>query len=210
MKLFVDLGSGLGGASEAFTKDNEWVVLRFDNSILMKDVAHTYILNYVDEEDLVIAVIQNYIWQFNINEHDLVIWASPECKEWSNGYNSKKCKMRREGEEFVPDFSQINSITNIINYFRPKYYIIENVMGGVEFLNDILGQPAQVHRPWIFWGVFPKFRIEGLRRHKSTGDVHSKNPLRYHLKSKIPIEISRSLKNAIENQTTLGEYMGLI
>ena len=53
MKLFVDLGSGLGGASEAFTKDNEWVVLRFDNSILMKDVEHTYILNYVESYILI-------------------------------------------------------------------------------------------------------------------------------------------------------------
>lgn len=204
-RLFVDLGAGLGGASEAFLNDNNWIVLRFDNHELVQDVPEMRCFDYVEQTQLVVDLIQHVIVENNIDE--VIIWASPECKEWSNGYASKKSTMRREGRIFVPNFSQLNAIISINQAIQPKYWIVENVMGGVEFINPILGEPTLIYRPYFLWGVFPLFSIDVSRSEKSDNDVHSSNPLRYHLRSKIPIQISQSLKDAISNQTSLLEWL---
>jgi hypothetical protein len=205
LKLFVDLGAGLGGASEAFFQDKKWKVIRVDNHELVQDVPCMYNLDYVSQTDTVVELIKHYLEQHNIEE--VVIWASPECKEWSNGYASKKCTMRREGKIFVPNYSQLTSIVAIVQAIQPKYWIVENVMGGVEFINPILGEPTLIFRPYFLWGLFPLFSIDVSRSEKTDNDVHSSNPLRYHLRSKIPFQISNSLKQAIDNQTSLLEWL---
>lgn len=203
-KLFVDLGSGLGGASEAFMNQPNWIVMRIDNHELVQDVPNTHDLNYVEQTEEVINLIYDTQIKYEIN--DIVLWASPECKEWSNGYSSKKSTMRRKGQIFIPDYTQLESIMKIKHAINPQYWIVENVMGGVEFINPILGNPQLIFRPWFFWGDFPLFRIDENRKHKTEKDPHSSDPLRYHIRSKIPIGISLSLKNAIENQTTLLDW----
>jgi hypothetical protein len=162
-------------------------------------------MDYVSQTDTVVELIKHYLEQHNIEE--VVIWASPECKEWSNGYASKKCTMRREGKIFVPNYSQLTSIVAIVQAIQPKYWIVENVMGGVEFINPILGEPTLIFRPYFLWGLFPLFSIDVSRSEKTDNDVHSSNPLRYHLRSKIPFQISNSLKQAIDNQTSLLEWL---
>lgn len=204
-RLFVDLGAGLGGASEAFMKQDGWEVLRFDNSDLVQDVEGMHQVDYVTSTDDVIDWIMDVVLIEDIEE--VVIWASPECKQWSNGFNSEKCTIRRAGNIFVPNLEQVKAIAEIVNSIKPKFFILENVMGGVDFLNPIFGKPSLIYRPWFFWGWFPEFRIDEIRNHKTKNDVHSSNPLRYHLRSKIPIGISMSLKNAIENQTSLLEWV---
>ncbi len=147
-RLFVDLGAGLGGASEAFMKQDGWDVLRIDNSDLVQDVEGMIKLDYVTETADVIDAINR---RFSLDE--VVIWASPECKQWSNGFNSEKCTTRRNGDIFVPNFAQVKAIAEIVNTIKPKYFILENVMGGVEFLNPIFGKPSLIYRPWVFLGL---------------------------------------------------------
>ena len=203
--MIVDLGSGLGGASEAFVNDYSWIVKRFDNSDLVEHVPFTIKADYVEQTQDIIDYI--HVTKIEENIDEILIWASPECKEWSNGYSSRKSTMKRNGLIFVPDMTQLRAITQIINAINPEYYIIENVLGGVNYINTVFGDPKLIYRPWFFWGKFPQFRIDENRKHKTIKDPHSSNPLRYHIRSKIPIGISLSLKNAIENQKSLLEWV---
>ena len=202
-KLFIDLGAGLGGASEAFIECENWEVLRFDIAEEVKDVQNMHLVDYVNNTSKVIDMIRNKMHDLNIDESSLYIWASPECKEWSNGFNSKKCKMRRKGEAFVPDLTQVTAVRHIVEVLKPRVWILENVKGGLEFINTILGPPATFRNPVYLWGDFPLFRIP-KNPAKKTDLGPSK--MRYWIRSKIDIGLSRSMKRAFENQTTVYDF----
>jgi hypothetical protein len=202
-KLFIDLGAGLGGASEAFIECENWSVLRFDIAEEVKDVENMHLVDYVNNTTKVIDMIRNKMHNLNIDESSLYIWGSPECKEWSNGFNSKKCKMRRKGETFIPDLTQVTAIRHIVEVLKPRVWILENVKGGLEFINTILGPPSTFKNPVYLWGDFPLFRIP-----KNPGKKTDLGPskMRYWMRSKIDIRLSRSMKRAFENQTTVYDF----
>ena len=202
MKLLVDLGAGLGGASEAFIECDKWEVLRFDIAEEVQDVENMQLVDYVENTSTIISIIRHVMNRDNIEE--LYIWASPECKEWSDGFHSKKCKMRRNGETFVPDLSQLTAIKHIVEVLKPKVWIVENVKGGLEFINPILGPPATFRNPIFLWGDFPLFRIPKNQNKKT--DL-GPTGMRYWMRSKIDIGLSRNMKRAFENQTTLLDYL---
>ena len=60
-KLFIDLGAGLGGASEAFIECENWEVLRFDIAEEVKDVQNMHLVDYVNNTSKVIDMIRNKI-----------------------------------------------------------------------------------------------------------------------------------------------------
>jgi len=81
-KHFLDLFSGLGGASEAFVQDlDHWTVLRIDNNPLLGGVPFTII-------DDIRNIKPNY--GVYLDAKIECIWASPPCREFSNGYSSPK------------------------------------------------------------------------------------------------------------------------
>ena len=203
-KLIVDLGAGLGGATEAFIDDPNWIVLRFDIAPEVSEVEHMYWGDYVHSTTYVIDRIQDKMQSYDILPKNLYIWASPECKDWSDGFNSKKSKMRREGQIFVPDLSQLTAIRHIVEVLKPKAWIVENVQGGMEFINPVLGSPALFVKPFYFWGDFPLFRISKIKTNKTQ---LGPSPMRYWERSKIPISISESMKKAFENQTSLNDFV---
>lgn len=203
VNLIVDLGAGLGGATEAFIECENWSVLRFDIAEEVKDVENMHLVDYVNNTTKVIDMIRNKMHDLNIDESSLYIWGSPECKEWSNGFNSKKCKMRRKGETFIPDLTQVTAIRHIVEVLKPRVWILENVKGGLEFINTILGPPSTFKNPVYLWGDFPLFRIP-----KNQGKKTDLGPskMRYWMRSKIDIRLSRSMKRAFENQTTVYDF----
>ena len=79
-KHFLDLFSGLGGASEAFVNDfDNWSVLRIDNNPLLGGVPYTII----DDVTKVAKSVRIY-HKAKID----CIWASPPCRDFSLGYNA--------------------------------------------------------------------------------------------------------------------------
>tara|TARA_R100001086_G_C11801919_1_gene249082 strand:- start:156 stop:782 length:627 start_codon:yes stop_codon:yes gene_type:complete len=203
-KMIVDLGAGLGGATEAFIDDPNWIVMRFDIAPQVAHIDHMYWGDYVHSTTYVIDRIQEKMHSHEILPKNLYIWASPECKEWSDGYNSKKSMQRRIGIEFEPDLSQLTAIRHIVEVLKPKAWIVENVQGGMEFINPVLGPPATMRKPFFFWGEFPLFRIPKIETNKT--DL-GPSEMRYWERSKIPILISESMKKAFDNQTTLTEFI---
>lgn len=202
MNLLIDLCAGLGGASEDFMKDNHWTVWRYDNS---EKVAHVDNMTLLDLRTQYGQIIE----RFNLAGpyEKVVIWASPPCEQWSGGFGSELSKSKREGTEFVPDLSLVVACMRVIQAINPCHWILENVVMGQEFINPLLGEATMKHRPWIFWGRFPLFHIGLPHNHKSKVDKwSSRDPMRYHKRSKIPIQISRAFKDAVEGQTSLEDF----
>jgi len=200
---FLDLFSGLGGASEAFIQDtNNWTVLRIDNNPLLSGVPNTMMQD--------IEVLANNIFgPQNIKKKIDVIWASPPCRDFSGGYNSPKSIAIREIgiDNYEPDMSLLIATLKIIEIVKPKYFIIENVAGSIRYFEEFLGAPRQIIGPYVLWGNFPYVAAdESKLESKKSKDKHSANPLRSNYKAKVDFEISRALKEAIENQKSIIDY----
>ena len=192
----LDLCSGLGGASEAMLA-NGWEVTRIENNKELGYVPNTIICDVKDVE-----------W-WAMEKPDL-IWASPPCNEWSDGFHSKKATLRRDGEEYIPNLDILNTCFEIINDIKPKYWVIENVRGAREFFNPILGEPTQVIDGIYLWGKFPHIAMPAAYKHRKISkkfDMHDK--LRANKRAKIPFEVSLQLMQAIQEQTTLEDWFCL-
>ncbi len=189
-----DLCSGLGGASEAMLA-NGWEVTRIENNNELGYVPNTIICNVEDVE----------WWAM---DRPNLIWASPPCNEWSDGFHSKKATMRRNGEEFIPNLSILNTCIEIIQETKPKYWVIENVRGACEFFNPILGEPTQVIDGIYLWGNFPRLAMPVNYKHRKISKEFDMNDkLRANKRAKIPFEVSLQLMRAIQEQTTLEDWI---
>ena len=96
---------------------------------------------------------------------------------------------------------------DIIDYFKPKWYIIENVQGAQKPFASLLGRRAQRIGPFYLWGVFPRLALPYTFTHsKADGDTWSDDTLRPNRRALVPLEISVALFDAITQQRTLGDW----
>ena len=139
-----------------------------------------------------------------------VVWASPPCREFSRAYNAPQAVAERQGRSYTPmgGLSLIQRAILMIEQLQPKYWVIENVAGARKWLKPILGEPRQVIGPYCLWGNFPHICIDPSTQFqpknlKAGGhDRHSVQK-----RSVIPIEISRGLRRAMLEQTTLERWI---
>lgn len=203
MKLFLDLCSGLGGASEAFASNPTWVVIRIENNEILDSVPHTRILD--------VKQWLNWINDIPFEAFEaVVIWASPPCREFSDGYHSPKSIAARDGElgEYEPDMEIFDACREIIEYVSPQYWVIENVKGASPYFIEEIGPHRQRIGPFLLWGCFPFIDVGPYFKHeKSKHDVHSSNPLRANIKAKIPIQVSAALMIGIDSVTRLDHWI---
>ena len=73
------------------------------------------------------------------------------------------------------------------------------------YFRDLLGEPRQIHDAYVLWGNYPTFTPEPFPPKADKDDRHS--PLRSNVRARIPIQISKALLDAIENQKTLFDYV---
>lgn len=204
-KHFLDLFSGLGGASEAFVQDlDNWTVLRIDNNPLLGGVPFTVI----DDISNIALNIYSPSALDKVHPSDKIdcIWASPPCTDFSNGYSSPKSQhVRKHGlESYKPDMTLLTAALEIIETVKPKYWVIENVVGSIRYFREYLGEPRQIIGPYVLWGNFPYLDVKPETIVAKSGkDVHSSNPLRANYKAKVDFSISKALKDAIEQQTSI-------
>lgn len=202
MKHMLDLFSGLGGASEAMVQDDTWSVLRIENNPLLGGVPFTVI-------DDVKNIADNIFGPDNIKQKIDLIWASPPCRDFSSGYSSPKSIWCREHgiESYEPNMELLQAAIRIIEIVKPKYWVIENVVGSIRYFEEYLGEPRQIIGPYVLWGNFPLLDCKPeMILPKSSKDVHSSNPLRSNYKAKVDIHISRTLKETIESQMSILDY----
>jgi site-specific DNA-cytosine methylase len=206
MKVFIDLCSGLGGASEAFLQHSEWNIIRIDNSDLdgiCEDTPYTF--------DYDVKEWMDWIWHIEemiAYADTVVVWASPPCLEFSQGFSSPASIANREGREFNPDMSIFESCLAIIEHLQPDFWIVENVRGALPHFQPIIGKFKQQIHSFYLWGNYPYIDVDPYRVHtKASVDTTSSNPLRANIKGKVPFHVSQSLLEAVEGHTDLRQWM---
>jgi len=197
-RSMVDLYAGLGGASEAMIRTG-WDVLRIDNNILLQGV-----------ENMVLMDIKK-LNPICTSSHKIdLVWASPPCRDFSNGYNAPRPTAQRAGLDFGPDMSLLEEAIRIIEILKPRYWVIENVRGAIRDFEPYVGSPRLVVGAFVLWGNFPLFEMPlGWHHSKGgpgSGDKHSSDPLRANYRALIPFELSEQLRIAIEFQKRIDEY----
>jgi len=201
MKTMVDMFSGLGGASEAFYQSKNWVIWRYDNNPLLKEVPG--------------SIISDHMFQFVVSGHEGknidLIWASPPCREFSGGWASPKSihsRIKGEKEKYSPDITLLKQTIETINRVKPKTWVIENVVGSIKYFEPLLGKPRQIIGSVVLWGNFPLLPLSAnFKELKKFKDPGSQNPLRSNYRAKIPFEISESLRDTLDYQKTLEEWI---
>ena len=206
-KHFLDLFSGLGGASEAFAQDlGSWSVLRIDNNPLLNNVPMTVI---DDIKQLANDLNPGGMYPRTLDKIDC-IWASPPCLEFSGGFSSPKSKASRTPEgldAYEPDMSLLEAAMEIIERVQPKYWIIENVIGSIRYFAEYLGEPRQIIGPYVLWGNFPLIDLDpSLIIPKKWKDPGPSDELRSNKRAKVDFLLSSRLKEAIENQKSILDY----
>ena len=194
-RKMLDLYSGLGGASEAFLRSGRWDVIRVENNPRLESVPCTDMMDVRELED--------WRWDVDID----FVWASPPCREFSQGYNAPGPTAKREGRPFLPDLSLVASAFKIIQKVKPMYWCIENVVGAIEPLKTLLGDPHQVVGPFVLWGNFPLLAASHIKHQKSEQDVWSSDPLRSNKRALIPYELSECMMYAIEHQRRISDWV---
>lgn len=209
MKM-LDLFSGLGGASEAML-NHGWDVLRIEKNPSLSLVPNTKIMCIYDLGQL----LDLEIAAGNVPDQPDLIWASPPCTDFSDGYSSPKSIHVRASKEAIkagdrlPEYDPKEAIDlvkeakRIIDIVQPRYWIIENVRGSIKYLKPILGEPQLIIDSIVLWGRFPKFGMAADYKHIKDDSAWSTDPLRSNKRALIPYEVSNACRQSIENTRTL-------
>ena len=195
----LDLFSGLGGASEAML-NHGWEVKRIENNPELALIPNTEIMDVYDVGQLLDLGVS----MGNIPTQSTLIWASPPCTDFSDGYAAPKSVALRAGLDYYPKeaIDLVKETKRIIDIIQPKYWIIENVRGAIKYLTPILGEPTMIIDSIVLWGRFPKWAMEPGYKHIKD-DAWSTTPLRANIRAKIPYEVSNACRQSIENTRTL-------
>lgn len=202
LKVFIDLCSGLGGASEAFMNSPDWYVIRIENNPLLEDIPGSKLLDIL-EWPTWIDSLEKEIERMTLE----VVWASPPCTDFSRAYSAPAPRAERAGDSFEPDMSIMLACLAIIDRLKPRFYVIENVQGALGAFTPHLGPLRQRVGPFYLWGRFPYIPIPPYWSHcKYENDASSQDPLRANRRALVPLVVSKALMNSISSHTTLFDY----
>lgn len=191
----LDLCSGLGGWTEAFVQHG-WNVIRIENNPVLQYVPFTLELDVLKWEQ----------WIDDIPHPDIIV-ASPPCLEFSDALQAPRTRARREGVPFEPDMSVVQACLDIIDYFKPSWWILENVRGAQPDFLPLLGARRQKLGSFYLWGNFPLIITNpGFSHAKDDNDPGSSNPLRANIRAMIPFEISFALVKTLQGHTDLRRW----
>lgn len=174
-----DLCCGKKGASLAMV-ERGWRVLTLDNNAEFNPIICTDICTWKP-------------WQW-MNEDDRpdLIWCSPPCTEFAREF-MPWCATGQE-----PDLTILKACVRIIREVQPRYWVIENVKGALNWFLPILGKPAYVCNPYYLWGSFPDISHVKVTSHKER--LSSSKAAERGI---IPHRISEALAMAIEQTVPL-------
>ena len=193
----LDLFSGLGGFSEAFLRAGDEVV-RVENNPLLEEVPNTTLQDVKEMRDR----LRRFKDEGQpIRKIDLVL-ASPPCYEFSLAYSAPRSIAARENKEWNPSLELLEITLEIISIIKPRFWVIENVIGSARYFERLGLIPNQIHGSCVFYGNFPKFSTPDMPTKKAKDSWHG-DPLRMNKRALIPLELSMALRNAIISQKTL-------
>lgn len=178
--LMLDLGSGLGGASQAM-KERGWKVVTVDIE--------------PDFSPDVIADLREWSWT---GPRPDLVWCSPPCTEFAR----ESMPWSRTGNR--PDMSIVNACKRIVAECNPRYWVIENVRGAVPHI----GKPSAIVGPFFLWGVFPPLGRIAItwRKKESFGSKQRAERARipYSLSLTLALAIERQMELPLPNPASSG------
>lgn len=197
MKHMIDLFSGLGGASRAFEDREDWKVHRYENN--------AELAKHPSCSDYMVADIVTHDFKELDDIEVKLLWASPPCNAFSNGFASAKSVAARAKNPYEPSLGLVTRTIELIERFTPHYWVIENVVGAIKYFRPLLGEPRMILGSVVLWGNFPLFEADVQLGHKAVHN-NSYKKWRPNLRAEIPLEISRALLEAVNMQKSLGDY----
>lgn len=207
LNIFIDLFSGLGGASHAFDESPEWCTFKIDNNPELLEFNRGLHIIDITETATVIRMIEHMCSEVGHvpSVCDMVIWASPPCNQFS--YANGTRTQGNSPDDF--DMTLFDAALDIIEHFQPDAWIIENVLGAVPIVeNEYSMLPTQQIGSIILWGNFPRIPIRTRDNwHHRKLDAKGSRTLRANWRAKIPQAVSFGLWDALTNQRTLKEWL---
>lgn len=203
MKVFIDLFSGLGGASAAFDEDPSWHTIKIDNNPELVPLNRGLKLMDLSDVPQTIHALTLMLTKYSHDHHveKVVLWMSPPCNQFSYANANRP-------EE--PDLTLLEACRSYAHHFQyiVDYWIIENVQGAIEtFTDELERSPTQQIGPVVLWGSFPLIPIRTrddwkFRKMEAKGS----RTLRPNYRAIIPYPISEGLRDAIDHQKTLANW----
>lgn len=166
----LDLCSGTGGASAAMV-ERGWDVCRVDI-----DPAHRpdFVADVLDLDDI------GRGWD--------LVWCSPPCVEFT-----RTALPWLAGNAEEPCLDLVRKIEFLLSRSGPRFWVVENVRGAVQWFRPILGEPRAHFGGVYLWGSFPPFTAKH-RAWKTR--LSGRDRVR---RAAIPYGVSRGLAVAIES-----------
>jgi len=202
MNVFIDLFSGLGGASHAFDEHPDWRTIKIDSNTELLDYNRGLHILDISRVEEVIRIIES---QCDGCFGQMIIWASPPCTEFSYA------RLDRTHSQTADDFdlTLLDATRQIIEHFQPDAWIIENVQGARPIFNEELKRtPTQELGRIILWGDFPliSIRTRDSYSHYKMGTTGTR-AVRPNWRAKIPQAVSYGLLESLTLQRSLKEWL---
>jgi len=203
VNVFIDLFSGLGGASAAFDRAPNWKTIKIDNNPILLEYNRG--LHLMDLADVTTTIHALTLMLTKISHENqigkVVLWMSPPCNEFSYANAARPDE---------PDLTLLDACRAYIHHFQymVDYWVIENVHGAKPIFNEELERsPTQEIGPVVLWGHFPliPIRTRDEWKHRKMESKGSR-ALRPNMRAIIPLPISEGLLDAIEHQQTLFNF----
>ncbi|MDG6922678.1 MAG: DNA cytosine methyltransferase [Nitrososphaerota archaeon] len=162
-----------------------------------------------------------------MSHYDVVV-ASPPCTEFSSLTRLSYQKGQRGPPDPEKGVKLVKQAKHWIDEFQPRFWILENVYGSLEYLEPILGKPMVESKPWVLWGNLPYFmfdfefntggdyKMSHTWQHRGAGNVlylsppkadkeleikdFAFDPLRSWKRAKIPVWMSQQLARQCNEQ----------
>jgi hypothetical protein len=195
----LSLCAGLGGLCEAFVRSGD-EVLRVDNNPLLSEVECMSI------QDIKAMSERLHVYHAQgqpIREYDVLMAGIP-CHEFSLAFSAPQAIASRAGEfdDYEPNMELLECVLDIIRITKPRYWLIENVMGSIRHFAKYGLEPRLIVGSHVLYGNFPLFDNNIPMPTKAERDK-GPNPLRANIRAKVPIALSVAIRKAIIEQKTL-------
>src|SRR2546428_5538162 len=140
----LDLFCGMGGWSIGFLREGFQC-----QGLDIVDVGYPYEFIQMDIRDCVKDAESPGFYD--------VIVASPPCTEFSILSRGLAAMGKRHPPEPEKGMELVKVTYELIQHFKPRFWLIENVGGAVKYFYPLLGSPTEIIKPYYLWGNFPKF-----------------------------------------------------
>jgi len=205
----LSLFSGLGGWEQAWplSWDVATVDWNADLNIHRKEGYNMEPFDYVldlslpSSAEAVLACILDRGW----DHVDLVI-ASPPCYEFYKATFPTRWNQKPGDEDTSMSEGCLRTTHAVIQALGPRYWLVENTNKGRPWVEEVFGPVRQIIGAYHIWSNMPLLSAEV--EHKIAGQRDPRHsPIRSNLRARIPHSLSKAVRVAMLEQTTLTELL---